>query len=136
MARLTRLSGALLLASKGAFYLIGETKEPCDFLANGFQTPPELESGGVAFRALCGVGPKSHAEAALLLPLEGEACAKLLAQRLLIERNASVSERLWRLSFGLSEPDQEPEGQLDAAWLVEVPEVVWGAVRDSVLRCV
>lgn len=136
MARLTRLGGALLLESEGLFYLIGETKEPCDFPAAGFEAPAEREPGGATVRPLRGEAQARSGEPALLLPLEGEGCAALVARRLLIERNASVSERLWRLSFGLSEPDEEPQGEIDAAWLVQLPEGVWRAVRDSVLRCV
>ncbi|MGH8582397.1 MAG: precorrin-3B C(17)-methyltransferase, partial [Gammaproteobacteria bacterium] len=58
------------------------------------------------------------------------------ARRFLIERNGSVSDRLWRLVTGVDEEDEAPEAEeLDAQWLVQVPDRIWEIVRDSVLRC-
>ncbi|MCU1280493.1 MAG: precorrin-3B C(17)-methyltransferase, partial [bacterium] len=51
----------------------------------------------------------------------------LVAARLTIARNHSVSERLWRLVTH--------DGATRAQWLVEVPAHVWEIVRDNVLRC-
>jgi hypothetical protein len=87
----------------------------------------------------------------LEVELEGEALAMLLAERLVIARTGSVSERLWRLVTGQldeldGELDREPDGKLDgkselpsavipARWLGELPAPVWQIVRDTVLRC-
>ncbi|MGH2652490.1 MAG: precorrin-3B C(17)-methyltransferase, partial [Actinomycetota bacterium] len=60
----------------------------------------------------------------------------LLARRFLIERNGSVSDRLWRLVIGADEEGEGPEeDEIDAQWLAEVPNRVWEIVRDTVLRC-
>ena len=42
MARVGRLSGAILAESEGAYFLVGDLKEPCDFSARGFEAPVEL----------------------------------------------------------------------------------------------
>jgi hypothetical protein len=67
---------------------------------------------------------------------EGEALAATLGDRLLIERNRSVSERLWRLLFDPSADDDPPaNGIVHARWLTEMPAEIWSIVRDTVLRC-
>lgn len=50
--------------------------------------------------------------------------------RLVIHRNASVSERLWRL---VTQGEAEP--RTDARWLGQMPASVWNVVRDGVLKC-
>ena len=65
-----------------------------------------------------------------------EGLAELLANRLLIRRNNSVSERLWRIVTG--EMDQEKEvmtEDADASWLIHMPDHIWNIVRDTVLKC-
>jgi hypothetical protein len=73
----------------------------------------------------------------LELSLEGPALLQALSARLLIERNGSVSERLWRLILS-PDPDVEldPAAVVDARWLGEVPAHLWQMVRETVLRCV
>jgi hypothetical protein len=70
--------------------------------------------------------------------VDGEALAQLLAQRLLIVRNASVSDRLWRLIL-CPDPQADVEipatAVIDARWLVEMPLLLWQIVRDAVLKC-
>lgn len=136
MARVGRLAGAILAESAGDFFLVGNTKEPCDFEAAGFDPPGEIDA---LERRYIRLAPRRAIELAapyLRLDLEGEALAALLAERLLIERNASVSDRLWRL---LMDPDgrEEPSDceAVDARWLAEIPAPVWRIVRDTVLRC-
>ena len=58
---------------------------------------------------------------------DGEALAVTLAGKLVIQRNGSVSERLWRLATS--------DGATRLQWLVDVPAAVWEIVRDTVLRC-
>jgi hypothetical protein len=104
MARVGRLAGALVAESDGRYFLVGDTKEPC-----AWQGEP------IAIDAPY-----------LDVPVEGDALARLLAARFVIERNGSVSERLWRLVT---------EHGADARWLAEIPDDVWRIVRDTVLRC-
>jgi hypothetical protein len=47
-----------------------------------------------------------------------------------IERNGSVSERLWRLVLG-----DAPAEVVDLRWLGQMPLQVWQVVRDTVLKC-
>jgi hypothetical protein len=59
---------------------------------------------------------------------------------MIIARNGSVSDRLWRLVLGGDGDgdaygDGDGGGVVDAGWLGEMPARVWGIVRDSVLRC-
>jgi len=136
MARVGRLAGALLAETGGEFFLVGNTKEPCDFEAWGFESPGEIDA---LERRYIRLAPRRAVELAapyLTLDLEGEALAALLAERLLIGRNASVSDRLWRLLMDPSGQDELPEDEaVDARWLAEIPAPIWGIVRDTVLRC-
>jgi hypothetical protein len=136
MARVGRLAGALLAETGGEFFLVGNTKEPCDFEAAGFESPGEIET---LERRYIRLAPRRAVELAapyLRLDLEGEALAALLAERLLIERNASVSDRLWRLLIDPSGQEELPEDEaVDVRWLAEIPGPIWGIVRDTVLRC-
>ena len=136
MARVGRLAGALLAETGGEFFLVGNTKEPCDFEAWGFESPGEIDA---LERRYIRLAPRRAVELAapyLRLELEGEALAALLAERLLIERNASVSDRLWQLLMDPSGQEELPEDEaVDVGWLAEIPAPIWGIVRDTVLRC-
>jgi hypothetical protein len=134
VARVARLAGALLAETDGRHYLVGDLKEPCDFGKAGFASPREIDEIDARARryvALEALGPVHLKPPVLKVPLEGEALAQLLADRLVIERNGSVSERLWRLVM------HEHDGRdlVDARWLAEVPRAVWQVVRDAVLKC-
>ena len=136
MARVGRLAGAIVAETGGEFFLVGNTKEPCDFEAAGFESPGEIDA---LERRYIRLAPRRAVELAapyLRLELEGEALAALLAERLLIERNASVSDRLWQLLIDPSGQEELPEDEaVDARWLAEIPAPIWGIVRDTVLRC-
>jgi hypothetical protein len=136
MARVGRLAGAILAETGGEFFLVGNTKEPCDFEAAGFESPGEIDALEHSYIRLA---PRRAVELAapyLRLELEGEPLAALLAERLLIERNASVSDRLWQLLIDPSGQEEVPEDEaVDARWLAEIPAPIWGIVRDTVLRC-
>jgi hypothetical protein len=173
MARVGRLAGAIIAETAGDHYLIGNPKQPCDWRAAGFEPPGELDarvrpvvrlvrcSDPVpaapvpAAPVLDGPAPAASVPAAPVLELEveleGEALPMLLAERFVIARTGSVSERLWRLVTGQldeldGELDREPDEKLDgkselpgavipARWLGELPAPVWQIVRDTVLRC-
>ena len=136
MAQVARMDGALLAHTGHHYYLVGNLKRPCDFAAHGFE-PPAQEIDAVArpYIELIRRRAAPLETPNIVVPLEGEALAKLLAERLLIDRNGSVSDRLWRLVIGESdETPNVPETQ-DAHWFTETPARVWNIVRDSVLRC-
>ena len=136
MARVGRLAGAILAETEGRYFLIGNTKEPCDFRLAGFEPPAEIDAMKQAYVSLAVADAVRIQAPSLTLRLEGEGLARLLARRFLIERNGSVSDRLWRLVVGVDEEDEAPEAEeLDAQWLLEVPDRIWEIVRDSVLRC-
>lgn len=130
MARVSRLAGAICAATDVGCFLVGNTKEPCDFAAAGLAPPPSGED--TRYRRLSPIGPLRLPGPSLRMDLEGEALARLLADRLLIERNGSVSERLWRLALG---SDHDRAEEVDARWLALVPASVWQIVRETVLRC-
>jgi hypothetical protein len=142
MNHVSRLGGALLLESDDDHFLVGDLKRPCDFAAAGFVPPAAaLEPLVRPFVPLARtaaprtvVGPwldlGDHAR--------GEDLALLLAQRLVIARNGSVSERLWRLILSPDpEADEIPPASaiIDARWLVEMPGPLWQIVRDTILTC-
>jgi hypothetical protein len=136
MARVGRLAGALLAETEGQYYLIGNTKEPCDFRALGIEPPAEIDALKRAFLPLEVASPIPLGKTSLTLELEGEALAQRLAACFVIRRTGSVSERLWRLVAGAGEGDDEPPpGVVEARWLGEMPLSVWRVVQDTVLRC-
>jgi hypothetical protein len=134
MARVGRLAGALLAETRGEFYLVGNTKLPCDFAAAGFERPVEADERPFVRLLPCrypAIDPPQ-----LALEVEGDALPCLLAAALLIERTGSVSERLWRLVLRGNEDEGGPSAPVvDARWLGEIPEPIWRIVRDAVLRC-
>ncbi len=130
MATVGRLAGALLAETRGEYFLVGGTKEPCDWHAAGLVAPEGLDDElRQPFVALSARGTVNVPVPRLRLTVEGEELAHVLAGRFLIARNGSVSERLWRLVVG------ESDDEVDARWLGEIPEAVWDVVRDAVLRC-
>jgi hypothetical protein len=138
MAQVGRIAGALLAVSEGRYFLVGNPKEPCDWERAGFCQPAHIDAVQRPVLALetCGAGPAPLAGLHLVLTYEGETVPRVLAERLLIYRNGSVSERLWGLVVG-ADPDTgavaaEP---FDADWLIAMPAQVWDVVRESVLRC-
>jgi hypothetical protein len=140
-AKVFRLSGALLvqtaLQGEEAWFLAGDTKTPCDFGAAGFERPVERDPRVVPYVRLVPTGEPMPDGPCLALSIDGEAAARLVAERLLVPRNGSVSERLWRLVLGQDDddPHDSHEDELDARWLGEIPPRIWSVVRDAVLKC-
>jgi hypothetical protein len=135
MARVSRLAGAILVETNGEFFLVGNTKMPCDWAAAGFEPPVAL--GEKPYVRLAQCGQVAHAAPRLSIAVEGEEIARRLAQRFVIERNGSVSDRLWRMVVSPEgDLDDEPPPDIDAAWLGEIPAPIWKVVRDTVLRCI
>ena len=130
MARVGRLAGAILAQSNGEFWLVGDLKEPCDFPAAGFETPAQIPGRELPFVRLSPLRETQVTGPLLLVPGEGEELAALLHRRFIIARNGSVANRLWRLASGGAE-----EGEVDCRWLAEMPDAVWEAVRETVLKC-
>jgi hypothetical protein len=131
MARVSRLGGALLAESEKQYFLIGDLKEPCDFVHAGFEPPGPIDPKAQPYVRLSPTRPIELEGPWLTVGVEGEALASLLHERLVIARNGSVSERLWRLLT------HEHDGAVEvpARWFGEIPSTVWGLVRESVLRC-
>jgi hypothetical protein len=141
MARVGRLAGALLAETQGEYFLVGNTKAPCSWGDAGFE-PPAVDPSAAPFVKMVARRPIELSSPHLTMSLEGEALARTLAQRFLVERNGSVSERLWRLVLQGGVPDDdapeapEPPASIDANWLAEIPAPFWKIVRDTVLRCI
>lgn len=117
MARLGRFAGALVVEAGGVQILVGNPKEPCALVPDALAPPyTRLLPAPVPLTSVLALDEGDAAE-----------LAGVVAARLLIARNGSVSERLWRLvTHG---------GATRAQWLVDVPAHVWELVRDTVLRC-
>lgn len=133
MAKVGRFCGAVLIESSGAFYIVGDLKTPADYGAAGFVDPGELSPVENRFVRLEVSGAPKMKPPYFECRLEGEELARTLFHRLVIKRNGSVSERLWRLIFEA----EENAGQdvIDAAWLTEMPDEIWEIVQQQVLRC-
>jgi hypothetical protein len=136
MSRVGRLGGAILAETGQDYFLVGTLKRPCDFPAAGFARPAAETDAHLRYIRLDRSGPLAVPGPWLTLPLEGPALLCALSERLLVERNGSVSDRLWRLVLG-PEPDDEapPDAVVDARWLGEMPGHLWRIVREAVLRC-
>ena len=137
MARVGRIAGALLAETAGLYYLVGNPKVPCDWRAHGFEPPGELDARvrPVVRLARCGAAPAALGAPQLVLEVEGEALAKLIAEAFVIPRTGSVSERLWRLATGETDEGDPPPDLVPTRWLGELPPAIWQIVRDTVLRC-
>lgn len=137
MARVGRLGGAILAETQGEYYLVGNTKAPVDFREAGFEPPDEVDLVKGAYLRLKPLREVKVEAPVLLLDVEGEELAKKLVHRFVIDRNGSVSERLWRLVYSPDDPldDAEAPVERDARWLGDIPETIWQLVRDNVLRC-
>lgn len=137
MVKIGKLAGGLLARTGDDFYLVGELKVPCDWTAAGFQDPGEiaaLERHYLKLTPLPGTNPEI-AEPYLELSSEisGDALGKLLYERMVIQRNASVSERIWDLIFDAEENEGRTVVNVD--WLAEIPGEIWEIVRDQILTC-
>ena len=104
MARIGRWMGAIVVEVGDEQRLVGNPKEPCTF------TPP------VPLTSPLAVDDR-----------DVEELAAIVKARLVITRNDSVSERLWRVVTSESQPR--------AQWLVDMPAAAWDIVRDTVLKC-
>jgi hypothetical protein len=135
MARIGRLAGAIIAHTGAQYFLVGNTKQPCDWMKAGFEPPVEIDAKKRPYLLLSVAGPVNLAGPWLLAEVEGEELAKRLAERLVIERTGSVSDRLWRLVTGLEDETPMTTETIDARWLAEVPMTVWQIVKDTVLRC-
>jgi hypothetical protein len=135
-ARIARLAGAIVVETDGAYYLVGNPKEPCDFARAGFEPPPmpSIDAVKTPYLKLGRSGEVALAGPAITIALAGEAAARVVARRFLIERNGSVSERLWRAVTDPESTEDAPD-HVDARWLGEVPDPIWQIVRDAILRC-
>lgn len=136
MALVGRLAGAILAETEGQFFLVGNPKEPCDFAAVGFEPPGVINALERPFVQLSPRRPVQVPQPYVTMNVEGEALAQLLVDRFVIQRNGSVSDRLWRL---VTDPTQEhrtvASGNIDARWLGEIPTEIWHVVRETVLKC-
>lgn len=135
MARVGRLAGAILAETQGHYVLIGNPKEPCDFVAIGFEPPGEIDAMARPFMWLVPVRSIQLAAPCLVVELEGEALARLMAERFLIHRNGSVSERLWRLVTDPTALHERHQVDIPAQWFGDMPSEIWAIVRDTVLKC-
>src|SRR5205814_10662586 len=116
-----------LVETSGDYCLVGNLKRPCDFAAAGLEKPAaEIDALARPYVRLARSGPLAVPGPWLELSLEGESLLRALSARLLIERNGSVSDRLWRLILS-NDPDAEPDpgAVIDARWLGEVPAHLW-----------
>jgi hypothetical protein len=104
MARIGRWMGAIVVEAGARQILVGNPKEPCTF------APP------VPLTSSIEVDDRDLDE-----------LAAIVKARLVITRNDSVSERLWRLVTS--------DGSPRAQWLIDLPAPIWDIVRDTVLRC-
>ena len=132
-ATVTRLAGAILLQTQGEYFLVGDLKEPCDFVQHGFERPApgaaDQKQPYIRLKAVSKVN--SDEEVTLIMEGQGEALAQLLFKRFVILRNHSVSERLWRVAAGAA----DAQGRVDARWLEQMPDDVWEIVRENILKC-
>jgi hypothetical protein len=134
-ARAARLAGAILLEASGDWYLIGNPKEPCDWEDAGFDPPPEIDATRQPSIRLNGAAHMTNASLLFTADgIDGSTLTQILASRLLIRRNGSVSERLWRIVTG-EQDESDAILCTDATWLITLPDRVWDIVRDTALKC-
>ncbi len=136
MAKISRLGGAVLAATEGTYYLVGDLKGPLEFASHGFEKPEERDVCAEPYIKLKVIGEVKEPRPVFTMPLEGEALAKKLVRSFMIYRNGSVSERLWELSFDSSESAADQPTLKEAQWLALMPDDIWDIIRDNLLRCI
>jgi hypothetical protein len=124
MARVGRYKGAIVVEVGGAQWLVGNPKEPCAEVPDTLEAP-YVRRLPARVPLTPGFVVDDDAEDG-----DGEKLAQALAGKLVIARNGSVSERLWRLVRG-----EATTGEPRLQWLAEIPQPVWEIVREAVLRC-
>ncbi|GIX43487.1 MAG: hypothetical protein KatS3mg129_3220 [Leptospiraceae bacterium] len=133
MFELFRLAGAILLKHNHTFYLIGNLKEPCNFNEYGFKDTEvdPLKNPYITLNIIDETKISLFKEPTFIIEtnLSIEEVAKQLANKLLIKRNGSVSERLWNLI-------KDNQKNQNITWLIEIPNEIWEIVRENVLKCV
>ena len=134
MALVGRLAGAILAETEGQFFLVGNPKEPCDFVSVGFEPPGTIDAVAQPFIRLTPCRSIQVLRPCLRVAVEGDALPHLLVDRFLIQRNGSVSDRLWRLVMNHAGKAAGNE-DVDARWLGEMPAEIWNVVRETVLKC-
>jgi hypothetical protein len=136
MALVGRLAGAILAETEGEFFLVGNPKEPCDFAAVGFESPDVINAMERPFIRLSPRRPIQVPHPYVTINVEGDALAQLLVDRFVIQRNGSVSDRLWRLVTDHKQDQRVvTNDSIDARWLGEIPSEIWQIVRETVLKC-
>lgn len=138
IARIGRIAGAILAECDGSYFLIGNTKVPCDWHQSGFISPTEIDARKTPVLALEPTTTEAssislgspHLLVTLNSSQQKQDVAQIFASRFLIERNASVSDRLWNLVTG-----DNPSPEIEATWLLNMPDAVWQVVRETVLKC-
>lgn len=138
-AHISRLAGAILLECDGQFFLIGNTKIPCHWQTEGFEPPAEIDAVKQPVFPLTSRSKATRTFPVLVAQvtgLTGEALAQVLADRFLIRRNGSVSERLWRIITRESDDTtSSAEFPIPIDWLVSMPSDIWEIVRETALKC-
>jgi hypothetical protein len=136
MARVGRLAGDILAETEGQFFLVGNPKEPCDFAAVGFEPPGVINALERPFVRLLPARSVQVQQPYLTMEIEGETLARLLVDRFVIQRNGSVSDRLWRLVIDPKGDERAVcDGGIEGRWLGEIPAEIWQVVRETVLKC-
>jgi len=142
MARVGRLAGAIVVETsidgERAWFLVGDTKVPCDWPAAGFAKPAERDVKRDRFVRLAAIDADRAAAmpgTMLAVSIDGEDAARIVAERLTVPRTGAVSERLWRLVVGDAEADVPSGRSIGAAWLCEMPDAIWRIVCGAVLTC-
>jgi hypothetical protein len=129
---LSRLGGAILAEIAGQAFLVGNTKAPTDFPAAGFAPPASIDALARPALPLVILEPRPRPAPRVTFGVtasDAVDAAARIAALFVIERNGSVSDRLWRLVTDGQAAD------VDATWLGKIPLPVWQIVRDTVLRC-
>lgn len=139
MSYAIRVKGGLVCHSQDSMFFIGHPKEPCRFEELGFADPGEITAPSPAWVKLSPAGDSlptlsDFTERALMSDtLAPEELADKLAEIFMIQRNGSISERLWGLMAEHS--PRTATGEIDGRWLSDTPIEVWDIVRDQMLRC-
>lgn len=134
MTKIGRLAGAILVDSEEGYFLVGDFKEPCDFKSHGFDDPGVIDAMTNPYIRLTTDASHQLKGPLFVTDLKGEQTAKILSERFLIERNASVSNRLWNIVIDAEENRGKSEVNIDS--VLKLPKEIWDIVREGVLKCV
>ena len=137
MTVVERLAGSFVVRDSSRAVLVGQPKVPCAWESFGFAKPTAIDAPDARRAELVRLADVPLPGPRLVFTRSFESVVAAIESRMLVARNGSASERLWTLVLDEDDPDEIDESrEVDADWIVDMPDRAFALIRDNVLRCI